>query len=115
VTDEPIVCSYLVKQVETNGCDLEPNHTHFLLFDDKSSDMNTFLLQRSNIEKYSRRINKETSNEDAPISIVMILANGGLFSARAVCQALQSDTPLVVVKVSVYIKIYDSIFKIGFW
>jgi hypothetical protein len=91
----------VVKQPEANRCDLEPNHTHFLLFDSESSNIDTFLLQRANIEKYSRRINIETSNDDALIPIVMILVEGGPFSIRTVCQALRSNTPLVVIKVSV--------------
>ena len=101
MTDEHYVRSYVLKQPEANRCDLEPNHTHFLLFDGESSNIDTLLLQRANIGKYSRRISMEISNEDALIPIVMILVEGGPLSVRTVCQALQSNTPLVVVKVSI--------------
>ena len=82
---------------------LEPNHTHFLLFDGSSSYIDTLLLQRVNIAKYSCRIHMETSTENVPIPVVMILVEGGLFSIRTVCQALQSNIPLVVVKASLYL------------
>ncbi|CAF0941798.1 unnamed protein product [Adineta steineri] len=98
VTDENHVYSYVVEHPQANRCELEPNHTHFLLFDGKSSDTNSLFLQRANIEKYARRINIESLNKDVPIPIVMILVDGGLFSARSICQALESNTPLVVVK-----------------
>ncbi len=100
MTDENYVHSYVVKQPEPNRCDLEPNHTHFLVFDGRSSNTDTVLLQRAKIEKYSRQINMDTSVADALIPIVMILVEGGPFSVRTVCQALESNTPLVVVKVS---------------
>ncbi len=98
--DKHYIHSYVVKQSETKRCDLEPNHTHFLIFDGISSNVDTLLLQRAKIEKYSRRIHIETSTGDTLIPIVMILVEGGPFSVRTACHALQSNTPLVVVKVS---------------
>jgi len=100
VTDEHYVRSYVVEQPEPNRCDLEPNHTHFLIFDGRSSNIDAVLLQRAKIEKYSRQINMDTSVADALLPIVMILVEGGPFSVRTICQALESNTPLVVVKVS---------------
>jgi len=100
VSAERYVRSYVVKQTEPDRCDLEPNHTHFLIFDGRSSNVDTLLLQRAKIEKYSRRIHIETSTGDTLIPIVMILVEGGPFSVRTACHALQSNTPLVVVKVS---------------
>jgi hypothetical protein len=101
VADEHYIRSYVVKQPDAKRCDVEPNHTHFLLFDGSSSNMDTVLLQRAKIEQYSRRIGMETSTADTLVPIVMILVEGGPFSARTVCEALQSNTPLVVVKVSI--------------
>jgi hypothetical protein len=101
VEAEQYVRSYVVKKPEENRCDLEPNHTHFLLFDGVSSNTDAILLQRANIEKCSRRINMDRSTTDALIPIVMLLVEGGPFSVRTICHALQSNTPLVVVKVSV--------------
>ncbi len=101
MVNEHYVHSYVVKQPELNRCDLEPNHTHFLLFDGQTLNNDTVLLQRAKFEQNSRRINMGTSVADALIPIVMILVEGGPFSVRTVCHALQSNTPLVVVKVSV--------------
>lgn len=92
----------MVKQIDAKRCDLEGNHTHFLLFDGESSNTDALLLQRAKIEKYSRRIIEETSISNTLIPIVMVLLEGGPFSIRTVCHALQSNTPLVVVKVSIY-------------
>ncbi len=94
------VRNYVIKQSETKRCGLEPNHTHFLLFDGKSSNTDAVLLQRAKIEKYSRHVDIKSTNEEALIPIVMILLEGGPFSVRTVCHGLQSNTPLVVVKVS---------------
>jgi hypothetical protein len=99
VSDEKYICSYNIKHPEVKRCDLEPNHTHFLIFDGKSSNIDTVLLQRARIEKYLRLIGMRTSIAAALIPIVMILVEGGQFSVHTVCQALQSNTPLVVVKV----------------
>ncbi|CAF1309475.1 unnamed protein product [Adineta steineri] len=98
VENPNFIHSYVVKQSEAKRCDLEPNHTHFLLFDGKLSNTDGLLLQRAKIEQYSRRINTNISTENALIPIVMILVEGGPFSVRTVCHALQSNTPLVVVK-----------------
>ncbi len=99
MADEKYIHSYVVKHPETKRCDLEPNHTHFLLFDGISSNIDTVLLQRAHIEKYLRRIDMHTSAASALIPIVAILLEGGPFSVHTVCQALKSNTPLVVVKV----------------
>ncbi|CAF1497215.1 unnamed protein product [Adineta steineri] len=77
---------------------VESNHTHFLLFDGKLSNTDSLLLQPAKTEQYSRRINTNISTENALIPIVMILVEGGPFSVRTICHALQSNTPLVVVK-----------------
>ncbi|CAF2786929.1 unnamed protein product [Rotaria sp. Silwood2] len=78
-------------------CDLEPNHSHFLLFDGEASSAHSVLFQRAEIEKHSRRIN---ATMGAFTPIVMVLVEGGALSIRTICQALESNTPLVVVKVS---------------
>ena len=76
-----------------------------MLFDGKLSNTDAVLLQRARIEQYSRRINTDISTANALIPIVMILVEGGPFSVRTICQALQSNTPLVVVKVSIWIDV----------
>lgn len=95
------VRSYVVKQPDTKRYELEPNHSHFLIFDGQSTDLDTLLLQRAKIEEYSCQIDIKTSKKDERIPAVMILLEGGPFSVRTVCQALRSNTPLVVVKVNV--------------
>ncbi|CAF0772753.1 unnamed protein product [Adineta ricciae] len=96
--DESYIRTYAVKQPEDKRCDLEPNHTHFLLFEGKSSINDTALLQRARIEKYSREINTTDIAGKTLVPIVMILVEGGPYSVRTICQALKSNTPLVVVK-----------------
>jgi len=57
---------------------------------------------RAEIEKYSRRITIETHIEgtgETLIPIVMVLVEGGPSSIKTICQALESNTPVVVVKV----------------
>jgi hypothetical protein len=34
-----------------NNCDLEPNHTHFLFFDDGPDDLENVLVKRQEIER----------------------------------------------------------------
>ncbi len=91
----------MARQSDAKRCDLEPNHTHFLIFDGKSTNNDAVLLQRARIEQYSRSITMNTSVADTLIPTVMILVEGGPFSVRTVCHALQLNTPLVIVKVSI--------------
>lgn len=101
MTNDHHIRSYVVKQSDSKRYELEPNHSHFLIFDGKSSDLDALLIQRAKIEEYSCQIDIKTSKKDERIPAVMILLEGGSFSIRTVCQALRSNTPLVVVKVSV--------------
>lgn len=73
-----------------------------MLFDDGQTSADTVLPLRAEIEKYSRNTNLETTTEGAVetvIPIVMVLVEGGPSSIRTICQALESDTPVVVIKV----------------
>ncbi|CAF3929782.1 unnamed protein product [Rotaria sp. Silwood2] len=95
------VRNYIVKGKQEKRCDLEPNHTHFLLFDDGDSKADSVLRLRADIEKCSRNTNMETTAEgtaESLIPIVMVLVEGGPSSIRTICQALESNTPLVVIK-----------------
>ncbi|CAF3036069.1 unnamed protein product [Rotaria socialis] len=101
IGDQYHVRNYVVKEKQKKRCDLEPNHTHFLLFDDGQTNADTVLPLRAEIEKYSRNINLATTSEGAietVIPIVMVLVEGGPSSIRTICQALESDTPVVVIK-----------------
>ncbi|CAF1384238.1 unnamed protein product [Rotaria sp. Silwood1] len=46
--------SYIVRKSPKGKCHLEPNHTHFLLFDDGKDDPNNVLSLRARIEMRSR-------------------------------------------------------------
>ncbi len=89
-----------------------------MLFDDGQAKADNVLLLRAEIENCSRQVNKEAQTEGAPeaqtegapeaqtegapeaqIPIVMVLVEGGPSSIRTICQALQINTPVVVVKV----------------
>ncbi|CAF1166712.1 unnamed protein product [Adineta ricciae] len=102
VADEYCVRNYVVKEKLKKRCDLEPNHTHFLLFDDGGTSADTVLPLRAEIEKYCRHSCSQTVVEDETeqtlIPIVMVLVEGGPSSIRTICQALDSNTPVVVVK-----------------
>ncbi|CAF1027358.1 unnamed protein product [Adineta ricciae] len=98
VVEHKYVRSYAADRSDSKRCDLEPNHTHFLLFDGESTNNDSVLLQRAHIEQCSRQLDIQTSIANILIPIVMILVEGGSFSVRTVCHALRSNTPLVVVK-----------------
>ncbi len=73
-----------------------------MLFDDGESSADNVLSLRAEIETRSRQINTESHSEDAVVTlipIVMVLVEGGPSSLRTICQALESNTPVVVVKV----------------
>jgi hypothetical protein len=94
--------TYVVKEPEPKRCDLEPNHTHFLLFDDGTSKAENILPLRADIEMYSRRMNTGNICEEMNHSltpIVMVLLEGGRSAVKCVCEALDSGTPIVVIKV----------------
>jgi hypothetical protein len=91
--------NYIVKRKEQNRCDLEPNHTHFLLFDDGTTKPEHVLPLRANIEMQSRCIRTRAEIMDTLIPIVMVLLEGGSLAIQSVCGALKSNTPVVVVKV----------------
>jgi len=69
------------------------------LFDSDSSTPEDILLRRTEIEQQLRRINRPLISTDVLTPIVMVLVEGGALSIRSVCQALESNVPLVVVKV----------------
>jgi len=72
-----------------------------LLFDDGQTSADNVLQLRAEIEKCSRRTSSETNSEgevETLLPIVMILVEGGPSSVRTICQALESNTPVVVIK-----------------
>jgi hypothetical protein len=104
------MCNYVVKRKEEKRCDLEPNHTHFLLLDDGDTKPENVLPLRADIEKCSRRFNIKKASEDSQdqlTPIVMVLVEGGRSSIKCICEALDSNTPVVVVKVIKMIRKYS--------
>ncbi|CAF5193335.1 unnamed protein product, partial [Rotaria sp. Silwood1] len=65
--------TYIVKQKEENKCDLEPNHTHFLLFDDGTSNSENLLPLRTDIEMHSRYTNIKETIEGAVHTLIPIV------------------------------------------
>jgi hypothetical protein len=95
------VRSYVINEHDEEHCDLEDHHTHFFLFDDEelTNDPSVVLSQRAHIEKCLKTLDLE-SNEIIPI--VMILVEGGSASIKTICQALQENTPVLVIKVTLF-------------
>ncbi|CAF4211178.1 unnamed protein product [Rotaria sordida] len=63
--DQYAVGHYTVKEKQEKRCDLEPNHTHFLLFDDGQPNADTILPLRAEIEKYCRNRSIDTATDGA--------------------------------------------------
>ena len=102
--------NYVVTKKEEKRCDLEPNHTHFLLFDDGDTKPENVLPLRADIEMCSRHSNIKKPSEDKKdqlIPIVMVLVEGGKSSIKCICEALDANTPVVVVKVTKLIRKYS--------
>ncbi|CAF1496846.1 unnamed protein product, partial [Didymodactylos carnosus] len=83
------------------NCDLEPNHTHFLLFDDNTSDRKNVIEARTKIEQLfstNLRPHDPTRAYYTNIPIVMILIGGDYWSFVALCEAVNAGTPVVIIK-----------------
>ena len=91
-----------MKKEVDKRCELEPNHSHFLLFDDGQAKAANVLQLRAEIESRSRQVTTDAETEGTTatqIPIVMVLVEGGPSSIRTICEALEANTPVVVVKV----------------
>lgn len=72
------------------------------MFDDGLASADNVLPLRADIEMHSRRIYfEQQADGPAPtlIPVVMVLVEGGRASIQTMCEALDSNTPVVVVKV----------------
>ena len=113
----------LLKANKKGSCDLELNHTHFLLFDNGQASADSVIKLRADIEKCARQITTETQIQgqgETLIPIVMVLVEGGPSSIETICGALQANTPVVVVKVTQTFshrsnRSFFFFFKKGFW
>ncbi|CAF1026030.1 unnamed protein product [Adineta steineri] len=91
-----------------SGWHLDPNHTHFLLFDDGTNDVKNVLLKRQEIEhefSISRALKSPVGGYqpkhtrfDNDIPIVMLLLGGDFTTLTAICKSLENGTPLVVAR-----------------
>nr|ACD54609.1 transient receptor potential cation channel protein-like protein [Adineta vaga] len=88
-------------ETSISGWHLDPNHTHFLLFDDGSNDVKNMLLKRQEIEhefSISKALKSPVNVFDNDIPIVMLLLGGNFTTLIAICQGLENGTPVVVVR-----------------
>ena len=93
------VQSYVVGDARPNQCGLESHHSHFLLFDDHLFHENpaVILTKRAQWEK-SLQLYSFADGEKIPL--VLILVEGGPSSIRTICQALLTNTPVLIIDVS---------------
>ena len=87
----------MINDVEERHCDIESHHTHLLLFDDGqlNDDPSVVFSRRAQIEKSFRSY----SNEERIVPLILILIEGDISSIKMICEALQENTPVLVVKV----------------
>ncbi|CAF1523950.1 unnamed protein product [Adineta ricciae] len=93
--------------VDSVNCELEPNHTHFILFSDELYDLEKIPLRRQMIERQlSRTLLHSQINDDhhqsknvfrQSIPIVMLLLGGHLTTLITLCEGLKNETPIVTV------------------
>ncbi|CAF1313817.1 unnamed protein product [Didymodactylos carnosus] len=97
------------------GCDIDPNHTHFILLDDgyppkgknEGEDWRKFypkeqancradliLNMRAEIEQEAAMM----PGEAIKIPIIQVLTEGGASSILTICNALEKNTPVIVIK-----------------
>jgi hypothetical protein len=105
IFDQYFVRSYVINEKQEGKCDLESHHSHFLFFDDgkMTNDPSIVLSKRTQIEK--------SLNENIPL--ILILIEGGLSSIKAICQALQENTPIIIIKV-IHSILYQKIFLFSY-
>ncbi|CAF1202132.1 unnamed protein product [Rotaria sordida] len=103
--EQPPVYIHKNDQDNTNY-NIEPNHTHFLLFDHNSSDLDAIIKWHHDIEdELSRELKLSVLNNDKRngfdnhIPIVVLLFGGNFTTLRALCRYLKTGTPVVVVRV----------------
>lgn len=98
-----MISSYSITPDISGECSLEPNHTHFLLFDDGQITSKAILDLRARIEQYltTYKFRSEANHmiTAIPIPIVTIMFNGGYNSIETFCKSLIMKTPIVVFKV----------------
>ncbi|CAF4264804.1 unnamed protein product, partial [Rotaria sordida] len=85
------------KRKETEESNLEPNHTHFLLFDDKVKN-DDFVLHL--LEHFEWRWSNNNSNdeEESPIPIVVVLVESNTQLNTTKVKSVKPDILFVVLK-----------------
>lgn len=79
---------------------LEPNHTHFILADDAYNYFSADIELRAKLESKIAR--------DKKAKIVLLAIGGGPNSAKSISEAINENTPCVILEVnkSVFINLY---------
>ena len=97
IGDEYFLHSYSVEGKQEGQYHLESHHSHFLLLDHEQSNDNIHLVAsaRARLEKSFRF----SSDSNELIPSIVILIEGGSSSIKTICQALEENTPILVIKV----------------
>ncbi|CAF4098295.1 unnamed protein product [Adineta steineri] len=90
-----------------DDCELESNHTHFVLFDDEIDNVENIQLKRGEIERQLSKTlleNKTVNNENHSksvfrntVPIVTLLLGGNITTLVVICEGLQNEIPVVAV------------------
>ncbi|XP_052253945.1 transient receptor potential cation channel subfamily M member-like 2 isoform X3 [Dreissena polymorpha] len=78
---------------------LDPNHSHFILVD--NATQHKFAMEipfRAKLEKEIAQIKTETGENAVSVPIVLLVLEGGPGTLETVHQAIQNNTPSVIVK-----------------
>ncbi|CAF3795939.1 unnamed protein product [Adineta steineri] len=90
-----------------DDCELESNHTHFVLFDHEIDNVENIQLKRGEIERQLSKtlLENKTINDDNhsksvfrnTVPIVTLLLGGNFTTLNVICEGLKNETPVVAV------------------
>ncbi|CAF0790531.1 unnamed protein product [Adineta steineri] len=90
-----------------DDCELESNHTHFVLFDHEIDNVESIQLKRGEIERQLSKtlLENKTINDDNhsksvfrnTVPIVTLLLGGNFTTLNVICEGLKNETPVVAV------------------
>ncbi|CAF3970405.1 unnamed protein product [Adineta steineri] len=90
-----------------DDCELESNHTHFVLFDDEIDNVENIQSKRGEIERQLSKTlleNKTVNNENHSksvfrntVPIVTLLLGGNITTLVVICEGLKNETSVVAV------------------
>ncbi|CAF1002924.1 unnamed protein product [Adineta steineri] len=90
-----------------DDCELESNHTHFVLFDDEIDNVENIQLKRGEIERQlsktllgNKTVNNEIHSKSVfrnTVPIVTLLLGGNITTLVVICEGLQNEIPVVAI------------------